>query len=267
LPEETVWVEGDRVRLQQILENLLLNAGKYTKPGGRIDVGLSVEQGEAVIRIRDTGVGIAPEMLPKIWEMFAQADTSPDHGKSGLGIGLALARQLVHLHAGRIEAASEGIGKGSEFTVRLPLAVAGAGPTVGESAAAENSGADAIVRRILVVDDNADAADSLKVLLGIWGHDVATARDGMAALQLARKFDPELVLLDIGLPEMNGYEVAHRLRQEAGLTRAIFVALSGFGTQGDQRRSKDAGFALHLVKPVDPKSLQQVIASVFARDR
>jgi CheY-like chemotaxis protein len=263
LPEEAVWVEGDRVRLQQILENLLINAGKYTKPGGRIDVGLSVEQGEAVIRIRDTGVGIAPEMLPKIWEMFAQADTSADQAKSGLGIGLSLARQLVHLHAGRIDAASEGVGKGSEFTVRLPLATAGAEHAVAESAATEKTEAASMVRRIMVVDDNADAADSLKVLLGIWGHDVKTAHDGVAALQLARKFDPELVFLDIGLPQMNGYEVAHRLRQEAGLTRAIFIALSGYGTQRDRRRSKEAGFALHLVKPVDPESLPEVIASVL----
>ena len=264
LPKEDVWVEGDRVRLQQILENLLINAGKYTKSGGRIDVSLSVEKGEAVVRIRDTGVGIAPEMLPKIWEMFAQADNSSDRAKSGLGIGLSLARQLVHLHAGRIEAASEGLGKGSEFSVRLPLATAAvAEHAVAESAGTQIAEASSIARRILVVDDNTDAADSLGVLLGILGHDVEIAHDGVAALRVARKFDPELVFLDIGLPEMNGYEVARRLRKEAGLARAKLIALSGYGTQRDQLRSKEAGFDLHLVKPVDPRSLPSLIASVF----
>lgn len=264
LPGEDVWVEGDRVRLQQILENLLINAGKYTERGGRIDVSLSAEPGEAVIRIRDTGVGIAPEMLPKIWDMFAQADGSSDQAKSGLGIGLSLAKQLVLLHAGRIEAASEGLGKGSEFSVRLPLATAAAEEhAVAESAATEKAQAASMARRILVVDDNADAADSLAVLLGIWGHAVEIAHDGVAALQLARRFDPELVFLDIGLPEMNGYEVARRLRQEAGLARAKLIALSGYGAEGDHLRSKEAGFDLHLVKPVDPKNLPTVIASMF----
>jgi CheY-like chemotaxis protein len=264
LPEDEVWVEGDRVRLQQILENLLINAGKYTGPGGRIDVSLRAERGEAVVCIRDTGVGIAPEMLPKIWEMFAQADNSSDQAGSGLGIGLSLARQLVHLHAGRIEAASEGLGKGSEFTVRLPLASADAG----ERAAAEPAGiqkteAVSLARRILVVDDNADAADSLKVLLGILGHKVEIAHDGVSALQLARKFDPELVFLDIGLPGMNGYEIARRFREQAGSARARIIALSGYGAERDRLRAKEAGFDLHLVKPVDPAGLPAVIAAVF----
>ena len=264
LPREGVWVEGDRVRLQQILENLLINAGRYTKPGGRIEVSLSAEHGEAVIRIRDTGMGIAPEMLPKIWEMFAQADNSSAQARSGLGIGLSLARQLVHLHAGRIDAASEGLGKGSEFTVRLPLATAAAAETaVAESTGTEITDAASMARRILVVDDNADAADSLGVLLGIWGHEVEIAHNGVAALEVARKFDPELVFLDIGLPEMNGYEVARRLREEAGLARAKFIVLSGYGTERDHLRSRDAGFDLHLVKPVDPRSLSAAIASVL----
>jgi len=270
LPGESVWVEGDRVRLQQIIENLLTNAIKYTNPAGRIEVSLSEEHDEAVIRIRDTGVGIAPGMLPKIWEMFAQADNGSGQARSGLGIGLSLARQLVHLHAGRIDAVSEGLGKGSEFTVRLPLAGAAAeqavaaGQAVAESAAMQNTEACSTARRILVVDDNTDAADSLKVLLAIWGHDVEIAHDGVAALQLARKFDPELVFLDIGLPEMNGYEVARRLREEAVSARAKIIALSGYGAERDHLRSKAAGFDLHLVKPVDPRRLSGVIASVFA---
>jgi signal transduction histidine kinase/DNA-binding response OmpR family regulator len=263
LPKEDVWVEGDRVRLQQIFENILINAGKYTEPGGRIDVSLSAEQGEALVRIRDTGVGIAPEMLPKIWEMFAQADSSSDRAKSGLGIGLSLARQLVHLHAGRIEAASDGLGKGSEFTVSLPLVAAAAQAAAESTGTRERQEAASIPRRILVVDDNADAADSLGVLLGILGHDVKIAHSGVSALQLARDFVPELVFLDIGLPEMNGYEIARRLGQEAGSATARLVALSGYGAERDRLRSKEAGFALHLVKPVDPRSLPGVIASVF----
>lgn len=264
LPGEVVWVEGDRVRLQQILENLLTNAGKYTKPGGRIDVSLRVGQGEAVIRVRDTGIGIAPEMLPKIWEMFTQADNTSDQARSGLGIGLSLARQLVRLHAGSIVAASEGLGKGSEFTVRLPLMSAvTAENTTAEPAAAETTQVASMARRILVVDDNADAADSLGVLLGIWGHEVAIAHNGVSALQLARKFDPELVFLDIGLPEMSGYEVVRRLREDAGLARTKFVALSGYGTERDHLRSREAGFDLHLVKPVDPRSLSAAIADVL----
>jgi signal transduction histidine kinase/DNA-binding response OmpR family regulator len=263
LPKEEIWVEGDRVRLQQIFENLLINAGKYTRPGGRIDVSVRAEQGEAVVRIRDTGVGIAPEMLPQIWEMFAQAENSSDQAQNGLGIGLSLAKQLVHLHAGRVEAASEGLGKGSEFTVRLPLASAAAEHALVESAATRTAEAASMGRRILIVDDNADAADSLGVLLGIWGHDVKIAHDGVAALEVARAFDPELVFLDIGMPDMNGYEVARRLRQEAGLASAKTIALSGYGAERDRLRSKEAGFDLHLVKPVDPQSLSGVIAAVF----
>lgn len=265
LPTEGIWVDGDRVRLQQILENLVINAGKYTKPGGRIDVSLSTERGEAVIRIRDTGVGIAPETLPKIWEMFAQGEHSSEQARSGLGIGLSLAKQLVQLHAGRIDAASDGLGKGSEFSVRLPLMARSAAEDVtAETSASDKSETASVRRRILVVDDNADAADSLGMLLGIWGHQVEIAHNGTAALQLGRRFDPELVFLDIGLPEMNGYEVARRLKEDVGLARARFIALSGYGAQGDHQRSKEAGFALHLVKPVDPKRLSAVIVSVFA---
>jgi signal transduction histidine kinase/DNA-binding response OmpR family regulator len=267
LPRESVWVEGDRVRLQQIIENLLTNAIKYTNRGGRIEVCLGTEQGDAVIRVRDTGVGIEPEMLPKIWEMFTQATSRSDQARSGLGIGLSLVKQLVHLHAGSIAAASEGLGTGSEFTVRLPLTTAAENENAraepARAARTEKMEASRVARRILVVDDNVDAAESLAVLLGIWGHEVQVAHDGVAALELAPKFDPELVFLDIGLPEMNGYDVARHLRQDTGLTKAKYIALSGYGTEHDQRRSREAGFDLHLVKPVDPRSLSGVIDSVF----
>jgi len=268
VPDEEVWVEGDRVRLQQIFENLLINAGKYTHPGGRIDISLGTEQGEAVVRIRDSGVGISAEMLPVIWEMFAQVNPAADQTQSGLGIGLSLARKLVELHGGRIEAASDGLGKGSEFTVRLPLtSPAAAEPALIQPAAAQKAEASSLARRILVVDDNADAADSLKMLLGIWGHEVEIADNGAMALERARAFAPELVFLDIGLPEMDGYEVARRLRAEAGSANAKLIALSGYGAERDHQRSKEAGFDLHLVKPVDPRNLPGVIASVFAEQR
>jgi signal transduction histidine kinase/DNA-binding response OmpR family regulator len=265
VPRKKVWVEGDRVRLHQIFGNLLTNAGRYTKAGGRVDVSLSTEAGEAVIRIRDTGVGIAADMQPKIWEMFMQADADSDQTRSGLGIGLSLARQLVQLHAGRIGVSSEGLGKGSEFTVRLPLATAARAETaVAKPVAAAKAEVSITARRILIVDDNADAADSLGVLLGIWGHEVKIVHSGAMALQVAHGFDPELIFLDIGLPEMNGYEVARRLREDAGLARAKYVALSGYGTDRARQKSRAAGFDLHLVKPADPRTLSAAIESLLA---
>lgn len=265
LPSEPVWVEADRVRVQQIFENLIVNACKYTDPGGRVDIGLLVENDAATFRIRDSGVGIAADMMPRIWDMFVQVDASLDRARNGLGIGLSLARQLAHLHGGAIGAASEGLGKGSEFTVRLPLMVtAPAGLPASGFSATEPARASPLAGRILVVDDNRDSAESLGTLLGESGHEVALAYDGTSALEVARAFRPDLVFLDIGLPKMNGYEVARRLRQDIGLATAKFIALSGYGTAGDLARSKQAGFALHLVKPVDPKEFPSIVASVLA---
>ena len=265
LPAGPLLVEGDHVRLQQIFENLLFNAGKYTDPGGRIDVGLQRVENEAVFRIRDSGVGIAPDMMTRIREMFAQVDVSSDRTQQGLGIGLSLARKLVHLHGGEIRAFSEGLGKGSEFVVRLPLldaALAQVG--VSTSPADDAAAAAPETWRILVVDDNADAAESLQMLLGLLGHTVEIAYDGVAALQAARSFKPDLVFLDIGLPGMSGLEVARRLRDEPRMSRVKLIALSGFGTQSDQMRSKEAGFDRHVVKPIDPRALPKIIATVFA---
>ena len=266
LPEKPVMVEGDRVRLQQIFENLLFNACKYTDPNGRIDVGLAHDAEHAIITIRDNGVGIAPEMMPKIWDIFAQVDASPERIRQGLGIGLSLVKKLVALHGGSIEASSEGLGKGSEFVVRLPILTTQPQAAMA-STAEQGTGATAPTaqtRRILVVDDNVDAAESLQVLLGVFGHTVEIAHEGVTALQVAWASKPELVFLDIGLPGMNGYEVAHRLRNEVGMKAVKLIALSGYGTERDQLRSKEAGFDRHLVKPVDPSALPAIISAIFS---
>ncbi len=263
LPDTPVCIDGDRVRVQQIFENLILNACRYTEPHGRIRVSLGEEGNEAVFRIRDTGVGISPEMMPRLFDMFAQADASTDRTRHGLGIGLALARNLVRLHGGTITAESEGAGKGSEFTVRLPMAPRGAVEvTNGATKTEMEPSVDAL--RILVVDDNADAAESMKMLLTVFGHQVEIAHDGFSALTAARSMSPQMIFLDIGLPGMDGYEVAKRLRSEAGLQDAKLIALSGYGTENDQKRSRAAGFNRHLVKPVDPGELPAIIAQVAA---
>lgn len=266
LPEESVMIDGDRVRLQQIFENLLLNACKYTDPNGRIDLSLTRDTENAIITIRDNGVGIAPEEMPKIWDIFAQVDASPERVRQGLGIGLSLVKKLVALHGGSIEASSEGLGKGSEFVVRLPILTTQsqtALATMTEQATGANNLA-AQARRILVVDDNVDAAESLQVLLGVFGHTVEIAHEGVTALQVAWASKPELVFLDIGLPGMNGYEVAHRLRNEIGMKTVKLIALSGYGTEADRLRSKEAGFDRHLVKPVDPSALPSIISGIFS---
>ena len=265
LPPEPVLVEGDRVRLQQVFENLIINACRYTEPRGRIDVSLALEQGEAVFRIRDNGVGIPEAMMPRIFEMFAQADSSSDRTRHGLGIGLALVKNLVQLHGGSVAVSSDGLGLGSEFVVRLPLLAADAAQRLSARQPAATTPAETPGRalRILVVDDNVDAAESMSMLLQILGHQVAVAQDGASALEAARALDPELAFLDIGLPEMDGYEVARRLREGAGGPRTRLIALSGYGTENDRVRSRDAGFIRHLVKPVDPKDLPGIIAGAM----
>ena len=265
LPPEPVIVDGDRVRLQQIFENLLFNACKYTDPNGRIEISLTCAADAAVFRIRDSGVGIAADMLPRIWDIFAQADASSERGRQGLGVGLSLVKKLVQLHGGSIRASSEGLGKGSEFVVHLPIMA-----VEDQQIAASNvliadapDGAAAKTRRILVVDDNVDAAESMQMLLGIFGHQVEIAHEGVTALQVAWTFKPELVFLDIGLPGMNGYEVARRIRGDMGMTDVALIALSGYGTKEDQLRSMEAGFTRHLTKPIDPTLLPDIIAAAL----
>lgn len=261
LTPEPVRLEADPTRLEQVLANLLNNAAKYTDHRGHIWLTARQEGGELVVRVRDTGVGILPDMLGRIFEPFVQSDRVLHQSQGGLGIGLTLVRRLVEMHGGSVTAYSEGPGKGSEFVVRLPTLSAKPSIPVGRAAGGggEPVGA-APQRRILVVDDNVDAAESLALLLRLEGHDVQVAHDGPAALAAVEAEPPDLVFLDIGMPVMNGYEVARRLRQRPGLENLVLVAMTGWGQEEDQRRSREAGFDYHLIKPVEPGALHQLLA-------
>ncbi len=252
-----VRVEADPTRLEQVLVNLLTNAAKYTKQGGYITLTVERAGGEAVIRVRDNGVGIRPDLLPKVFEPFVQSERSLDRSQGGLGIGLTLVRSLVEMHGGRVEAHSEGLNKGSEFVVRLPaLPDEQEGPAAPpEPAAAANGKA-----RVLVVEDTPDVAKTLRLLLELWGYDVRVAEDGPSALVAYRTYQPDVVLLDIGLPGMNGYDVARQLRRENGRKRPFLMAVTGYGQDEDRQRAHEAGFDLHMTKPVDPGRLQTVLA-------
>lgn len=260
VPPEPLRVSGDPVRLTQVLTNLINNAAKYTPDGGSICVAAEAEGNEVVVRVCDTGAGISREMLSRVFDLFVQADRSLDRAQGGLGIGLTLVRRLVEMHEGTVQAFSEGLGMGSEFVVRLPALVgrpaAEPAPEPAEEPAGEPETAG---RRVLVVDDNADAAATLAMLLRISGHEVKVAHDGHAALEAARTFRPEVVLLDIGLPGLDGYEVARRLRSRPETAHSLLVAVSGYGQEDDKRRSREAGFDQHLVKPVDFAALRAVL--------
>ncbi|HWB09821.1 MAG TPA: PAS domain S-box protein [Pirellulales bacterium] len=245
-----VYLDADPVRLAQVLSNLLNNSAKYTEPGGKIFLTAETEGNEAVIKVRDTGFGIPAEALPRIFEMFSQVDRTMDRAQGGLGIGLTLVRRLTEMHGGRVEARSEGPGRGSEFVVRLP--VADAPQRHSSDRAPDGPGGEAGPhRRILVVDDNRDSASSLGMMLKLMGNEVRTAHDGLAALEAAEHFRPDFILLDIGLPKLNGYETCRRIRAEGWSRNMVIVALTGWGQEEDRRRSQEAGFDHHLVKPVD----------------
>jgi signal transduction histidine kinase/CheY-like chemotaxis protein len=265
LPSEPLWMEADPARLIQILVNLLNNAAKYTEPGGHIWLTVERERdGCAALRVRDTGRGIPPELLPHVFELFTQGEWSTDHAQGGMGIGLALVRRLVELHGGTIAAASAGPGQGSQFEVRLPLlpaqAVPREEPSQNQADHSTSTNSQPPRRRILVVDDNVDAAESLSMLLSLDGQEVQVAHDGPTALRLAEVFKPDVVLLDIGLPRMDGYEVACRLREQPEQKGLLLVALTGYGQDEDRRRSHEAGFHAHLVKPVDLDALRVALA-------
>jgi PAS domain S-box-containing protein len=257
LPAMPLMVEGDATRLAQVVANLLGNAAKFTPKGGRIE--LTVEPGgsEAVIRVRDTGLGIPADMLGKVFDMFTHVDNSVARDRSGLGIGLTLVKRIVEIHGGSVEARSEGTDRGSEFTVRLPLAAAESCRDVEPPALIE--GRTGPASRIVVVDDDVDAADSLARLLRIAGHEVLSVYDGPAALQRAEAFRPDLILLDIGMPVMDGYEAARRIRQTPSLRNVLLVAQTGWGQSEDRRRTREAGFDHHLIKPVDHTKLLALI--------
>ena len=256
-----VWVEADPTRIDQILVNLLNNAAKYTDAGGRITLAVAREGDEAVVRVRDTGIGIAADMLPRIFDLFAQADNSLARSRGGLGIGLALVRNLVQMHGGVIEARSEGLGRGCEFVVRLPAL------PQREAQAAADVSAPGVTRplRMLVVDDNTDSADSLGMLLKLHGHEVRVEYSGPAALQAAEAGPFDVILLDIGLPRMDGYEVARRLRARPDGKRPTLVAVTGYGYEADRQRSQEAGFDHHLVKPVGPERLEELLQTLNTR--
>lgn len=253
LKDTPVWVDADLTRLTQVLGNLIHNAAKYTPDGGRITIEAGREGPDAVIRVRDTGFGLPVNMLSRVFDMFTQVNRSLDRSQGGLGIGLALVRRLVAMHGGQVEARSEGPGCGSEFIVRLPALEVEPAETRAPAAAANE--AVMASRRVLVVDDNPDAAESLSMLLGMRGHEVRTASDGPSAIAAATEFRPDVVLCDIGLPLMDGYEVVAQLRGRPELAATRFVALTGYGREEDIKRSYEAGFHLHLVKPVDVAKL------------
>jgi signal transduction histidine kinase len=261
LPGESLLVHADFVRLAQVVSNLLNNAARYTSEGGRLELKVRREGREAVISLADNGIGIAPEVLPRIFEMFMQGGRDPRGAQSGLGIGLALAKRLVELHGGTIEARSGGVDRGAQFTVRLPVLAAQRAETVRPQPRPNGLRARA-PRRVLVVDDNVDAARALGLLLEQMGHDVQVAHDGLAALEAARGSRPEIVLLDISMPGVDGLGVVRRLRQDPRFQEVPFVAVTGRGSEEDRRASRDAGFDEHLVKPVALESLQRVISAL-----
>jgi PAS domain S-box-containing protein len=264
LPEQKIHVFGDPVRLGQVISNLLNNAAKYTDPGGQITLEVEQRDSLAIVRVRDTGMGISAEMLPHVFELFAQANVELDRAQGGLGVGLTLARALVHLHGGELEAFSRGIGSGSEFVMKLPLEPS---PDHEETRVplAEVKLATPAQLRILVVDDNQDAAQTMAMLLRFDGHLVETAFDGPEALDVASRFTPDIVMLDLGLPGLTGLEVARRLRVQPRTRRARLIALTGYGQDEDHRRSQEAGFDLHLVKPVDKAQLDQVLVQLSTK--
>ncbi len=260
MPHEPALVNGDPLRLAQVIANLLTNAAKYSPPGSQIDLVAEATDGEVAVRVRDRGIGIAQELLPHVFDLFVQADASLARSEGGLGVGLTLVKRLVEMHRGAVSATSAGLGKGSEFTIRLPSVPheqALPEPAAGRTRA---NVTDALRKRVLVVDDNVDAAESVAMILRLRGYDVRCTYDGMSALDTAKTYHPDVVVLDIGLPGISGYEVARRLRLDPEFEETPLVAVTGYGQEVDRRRSQNAGIDYHLTKPVDPSTLQQLVA-------
>lgn len=263
LPLGPVMLDADPTRLTQVFLNLLGNAAKYSEPGGQIRLSAWREGDELVVSIKDTGIGIPAPELPRVFDIFVQVDADRQRGQGGLGIGLSLVKEFVGLHGGRVEAHSEGPGRGSEFIVRLPAAA----ETGAAGSPPAPQGADGPRRRILVVDDNRDAADSLATLLRLLGHDVATAHGGMDGVERTAESHPDVVLMDLGMPTMDGYEAARRIRAEPRGREPFLVAVTGWGADADRRRTHDAGFDGHLVKPVDMGILSKMITELRMSSR
>ena len=257
LPSDPVWVRGDAVRLGQVLSNLLNNAAKYTPEGGRIGLTVERRDSQAIMTVADNGLGLPAEMLERVFDLFSQYE-SRDLAQGGLGIGLTLVKRLVELHGGDVEARSAGPGQGSQFIVRLPaLEVRAEAPVVAARGATEQP---PVRRRILVVDDNVDAAEAFSMLLRRENQEVCVAHDGQTALQLADAMNPDIVFLDLQLPKLNGFEVARRLRTQPPVRPMVLIATTGFGREQDRRRTAEAGFDHHLVKPIDPDELESLLA-------
>jgi PAS domain S-box-containing protein len=264
LPPEPAWLDADPTRLAQVFANLLTNAAKYTDRGGRIALAAERHGGEVVVTVKDTGIGIAAEHLPKLFEMFSQVAPALERSHGGLGIGLSLVKGLVEMHGGSVGARSDGPGKGSEFVVRLPVAGGTAAPRPRLPVGGE--GAAGPRRRILVADDNRDAADSLAMVLRLGGHEVHAVHDGQEAVEAAAWFRPDLALLDIGMPKLNGYEVARRIRAQPWGRGVLLVALTGWGQEEDKRRAREAGFDQHLTKPAAPADLERLLLAGPGRE-
>ena len=259
-PEEALFIDADPIRLSQVVSNLLNNASKFTPREGVVRLDVARDGRTLELKISDSGVGIPKAMLESVFDLFTQAERPRDGVRGGLGIGLTLVRSFVELHGGTVEARSEGLGRGSQFTVRLPVIAEGEA-----AASAPESRRTIRPLRILVVDDNVDSADGLAKLLRLDGHEVSTANDGAGAVSAAKTFQPELVLLDIGLPDISGYDAARQIRSLPGGSELRLVALTGWGQQEDRRRSREAGFDRHLVKPVAPAKLERVIVELARR--
>jgi CheY-like chemotaxis protein/two-component sensor histidine kinase len=259
LPKQPIILDADLTRLAQVFSNLLNNSAKYMDRGGRIWLSAEREGSDVVVLVKDTGIGIAADQMPRLFEMFSQAERSLERSQGGLGIGLTLVKRLVEMHEGRVEARSEGLGKGAEFIVRLPVVVGI--PEAHPSHASDQSALQSS-HRILIVDDNRDSADSLAMLLGIMGNETRTAYDGQKGVEVAAEFQPNVILLDIGLPKLNGYEACRRIRKQPWGNSAVIIAVTGWGQEEDRRRSTEAGFNYHMVKPVDPQGLMKLLAEL-----
>jgi CheY-like chemotaxis protein len=262
LPDEPVYLNADRARLAQVFGNLLNNSSKYTRPNGRISLSAKRIDDEVVLTVKDNGAGIPQDKLDRIFDMFMQVDLTAERSQGGLGIGLTLVKRLVEMHAGSIEARSAGEGEGSEFIVRLPVITKPSGAAQTGPAAEPSP-----ERRILIVDDNRDAADSLAMLMEITGNTTYVAHDGIEAIEEIEKHRPEVVLLDIGLPGLTGHEVCRRVRQQPWGKNIVMIALTGWGQEDDRRKSEEAGFNGHLVKPVDYDKLLKLLSSLTNGER
>jgi CheY-like chemotaxis protein len=261
MPPHALYVNGDPIRLAQVVSNLLTNAAKYTEQDGRVTVRVEGDDDEIAVRVIDTGIGIAADMLPRVFDLFVQERQDLDRSQGGLGLGLTIARSLAQVHGGSLSAHSEGLGRGSEFVVRLPSAAASLAGDAQPASPASQAPAPVITRtvRVLVVDDNEDAADLLVEALAAKGYPTRRAHDGPAAIRVCREFEPHVALLDIGLPVMDGYELAERLRQLPGMAALRLYAVTGYAQQSDRERSRAAGFDRHFVKPLDVEVIDQVL--------